>query len=195
MKLSKMGKSQTDCLTFLKDSVVLFLSFVWLFVTPWIAACQAPPFSSVSWSLFIFMSIEFVMLSNHLVLCCPLLLSSILSQPQGLFHWVGSSHQVANVLELQLQYPASNEYSGLISFRMDWFDLLAIQGTLKSLLQHHSSNEVNECLGEKELLPPLPLIHFHIMPALMGSDSWWKLLFMVIWNSFSSQMKFGVAWV
>ena len=61
-----------------------------------------------------------------------------LSQHQGLFQWVSSSHQVSKVLEFQLQHPSS-EHSGLISFRMDWLDLLAVQGTLKSLLQHHSS--------------------------------------------------------
>ena len=62
-----------------------------------------------------------------------------LSQHQGLFQWVNSSHQVTKVLEFQLQHQFFNEYSGLISFRMDWLDLLAGQGTLKSLLQHHSS--------------------------------------------------------
>ena len=62
-----------------------------------------------------------------------------LSQHQGLFKWVSSSHQVAKVLEFQLQHSPSNEHPGLISFRMDWLDLLAVQGTLKSLLQHHSS--------------------------------------------------------
>ena len=67
----------------------------------------------------------------------PLALS--LSHHQGLFQWVNSLHQVAKVLELQLQHHPSNEHSGLISFRMDWLDLLAVQGTLKSLLQHHSS--------------------------------------------------------
>jgi len=61
------------------------------------------------------------------------------SQHQGLFKWVRSSHQVAKVLEFQLQHQSSNEHPGLISFRMDWLDLLAVQGTLKSLLQHHSS--------------------------------------------------------
>ena len=60
-----------------------------------------------------------------------------LSQHESLFQWIGSLHQVAEVLELQLQY--SNEYSGLIPFRIDWFDLHAVQGTLKSRLQHHSS--------------------------------------------------------
>ena len=62
-----------------------------------------------------------------------------LSKHQGLFKWVTSSHQVAKVLEFQLQLSPSNEYSGLISFRIDWFDFLLVQGTLKSLLQHHSS--------------------------------------------------------
>ena len=61
-----------------------------------------------------------------------------LSQHQGLFHWVSSSHRVAKVLEFQLQISPSNEYSGLISFKMDWLDLLDVQGTLKSLVQHHS---------------------------------------------------------
>ena len=68
-----------------------------------------------------------------------LLLPSIFSQHQGFFQWVSTSHQVAKVLEPQLQHQSFNEYSGLISFRIDWFDLLAVQVTLKSLLQHHSS--------------------------------------------------------
>ena len=62
-----------------------------------------------------------------------------LSQHQDLFQWVSSSYQVAKVLDFQLQHQSFNEHSGLISFRMDWLDLLAVQGTLKSLLQHHSS--------------------------------------------------------
>ena len=78
--------------------------------------------------------------SNHLFLSHPLpLLPSNFSQHQGLFQGVSSSHQVAKVLEFQLQHQSSNEHPGLISFRMDWLDLLAVQGTLKSLLQHHSS--------------------------------------------------------
>ena len=62
-----------------------------------------------------------------------------LSQHQGLFQWVSSSHLLADVLELQLSISPSSKYSGLISFRIGWFDLLAVQGTLKSLLQHHHS--------------------------------------------------------
>ena len=71
-------------------------------------------------------------------LSSPSLPAFNLSQHQGLFQWVSSSHQVAKLLEFQLQHQ-SNEHPGLISFRMDWLDLLAVQGTLKSLLQHHSS--------------------------------------------------------
>jgi len=69
----------------------------------------------------------------------PFLPAFNLSQHQGLFKWVSSSHQVTKVLQFQLQHSPSNEHSGLISFRMDWLNLLAVQGTLKSLLQHHSS--------------------------------------------------------
>ena len=72
-------------------------------------------------------------------LSSPSLPALNLSQHQGLFKWVSSSHQVTKVLEFQLQHQSFNEYSGLISFRMDWLDLLAVQGTLKSLLQHHDS--------------------------------------------------------
>ena len=85
------------------------------------------------------MSIESVTLFNSshpLLPTCPPALN--LSQNQSLFQWAGSSHKVVRVLELQLQHHSCNEYSGLISFRIDWFDLLAVQGTLKNLLQHHS---------------------------------------------------------
>ena len=76
--------------------------------------------------------------SNHLILSSPSPAFN-LSQHQGLFKWVTSSHQVVKVLRFQLQHQSFQWISGLISFRMDWLDLLAIQGTLKSLLQHHSS--------------------------------------------------------
>ena len=75
---------------------------------------------------------------SHL-LSSPFLPAFNLSQHQGLFKWVSSSHQVAKVLEFQLQHQSFHEHPGLVSFRMDWLDLLAVQGTLKSLLQHHSS--------------------------------------------------------
>ena len=122
--------------------VVQLLSCVRLFATPWTARSQARLSSTTSRSLLKFMSVESVMPSNHLILCHRFLLSPFpfsFSQDQSLFQRVSSWHQVAKVLELQLSISPSNEYSGLISFRIDWFHLLGVQGTLKSLLQHCSS--------------------------------------------------------
>ena len=120
-------------------SSVQSLSCVRLFVTPRTGTRQASLSITNSQSLLKLMSTESVMPSNHLILCHPLLLLPYLSQHQGLFKWVSSSHQVAKVLEFQLEHQSSNEYSGLIYFRMDWLDLFAVQGTFKSLLQHYSS--------------------------------------------------------
>ena len=121
------------------SSVQLF-SRVQLFATPWIAARQASLSITNSWSLPTLMSIESVMPSNHLILCHPLLLPPSILPSIRVF---------SNESVLRIRWPKywrfsfsispSNEYSGLISFRMDWLDLLAVQGTLKSLLQHHSS--------------------------------------------------------
>ena len=109
-------------------------------MTPWTAACQASLSITSSWSLLKLMSIELVMTSNHLILCCPLFLLPLIFPSIRVF----SSESV-----LCSRWPKSwsfsfsirlcNEYSGLISFRIDWFDLLAVQRTLKSLLQYHSS--------------------------------------------------------
>ena len=117
---------------------VQLLSHVQLFAIPRTAARQASLSFTVSWSLLKFMSIESVMLSNHLILCRLLLILP------SIFPSIGVC---SNELALCIRWPKywsfsfsitpSNEYSGLISFRIDWFDLLAVQGTLKGLLQHH----------------------------------------------------------
>ena len=111
-----------------------------LFVTPWTAACQASLSITNSGSLLKLMSIESVMPSNHLILCCPPL------QPPSIFPsiWVFSNESVLRIKwpkywSFSFSISPSKEYSGLISFRMDWLDLLGVQGTLKSLLQYHSS--------------------------------------------------------
>ena len=124
----------------LQFSSVQSLSHVRLFATPWIAAHQASLSITNSWSLLKLMSIELVMPSNHLILCHPLLLL-----PSNF----PSIRVFSNESVLCIRWPKhwgfsfnispSNEYSGLISFRMEWLDLLAVQGTLNSLLQHHSS--------------------------------------------------------
>ena len=121
-------------------SSVQSLSRVRLFVTPWTAARQASLSISNSRSLLKLRSIESVMPSNHLILCRPLLLlPSILpsirvSSNESVFHIKWSKYW-----SFSFSISPSNEYSGLISFRIDWFDLLAVPGTLKILLQHHSS--------------------------------------------------------
>ena len=122
------------------------LSRVWLFVTPWTAAHQAFLSITNSWSLLKLMSIELAMPSNHLILCHLLLLLPSIFPSIRVF---------SNESVLRIRWPkywsfsfsinCSNEYSGLVSFRIDWLDLLAVQGSLKSLLQHHSS-KINSLL-------------------------------------------------
>ena len=124
----------------IKISSVLSLSLVWLFATPWTAACQASLYITNTWHLFKLMSIELVMPFNNLTLCLPLLLlPSIFPSIRVFSNGQSISHQVAKVLEFQLQHQSFQITPRLISFRIDWLDLLAVQGTLKSLLQHHSS--------------------------------------------------------
>ena len=108
-------------------------------MTPWTTTRQASLSITNSWSLLKLMSIESVMPSNHLILCCPLLPPSIFSSIK-----VFSNESVLCIRwpkhwSFSFSISPSNEHPGLISFRMDWLHLLAIQGTLKSLLQHHSS--------------------------------------------------------
>ena len=119
--------------------IVQSLRHVRLFATPWTAACQPSLSFTISWSLLKLMSIKLVMPSNHLILCHPLL-------PPSVFP---SIRVFSNESILCIRWPKywtfsfsispSIEYSGQMSFMIDWFDLLAVQGTLKRLLQHHSS--------------------------------------------------------
>ena len=121
-------------------SSVQLLSRVRLFATPWTAARQASLSTTNSRSLLTLMSIESVMPSNHLILCRPLLLLPSIFPSIRVF----SSESVLCIRwpkywSFSVSISPSNEHSGLISFRIDWLDLLAVQGTLESLLQHHSS--------------------------------------------------------
>ena len=130
-------------------SSVQSLSRVRLFATPWTAACQASLSITNSRSLLKLMSIESVMSSNHLILCHPLLLLPSIFPRIRIF----SNESVLHIRwpkywNFSFSISPSNEYSGLISFRMDRLDLLKVQGTLKSLLQHHSSKaSVFRCLA------------------------------------------------
>ena len=121
-------------------SSVQSLSRVRLLATSWTAACQASLFLTSSWSLPRLMFIESLMSSNHLILSRPLLLPpSILPSIRVFSKELVLCIRWPNYWSFSFSINPSNEYSGLISFRMDWLDLLAVQGTLKSLLQHHSS--------------------------------------------------------
>ena len=111
-----------------------------LFVTPWTAARQASLSFPISWSLLKLMSIESVMPSSHLVLCHPLLLLPSIIPSIRVFSDESVLHiRWPKYWSFSFSVSPSDEYSGLTSFRLDWFDLLAVLGTLKSLLQHHSS--------------------------------------------------------
>ena len=121
-------------------SSVLSLSRVRLFATPWTTAHQASLSITNSWSLPKLMSIESVMPSNHLILCHPLLLLPSIFPSISVFSNESALHiRWPKYWSFSFKISPSNEHPGLISFRMDWLDLLAVQGTLKSLLQHHSS--------------------------------------------------------
>ena len=134
------GFQWTPLSPYLPHSSVQSLSRIWLFATPWIAARQASLSITNSQSSLKLMSIELVMPSNHLILCRPLFLLPPIPPSIRVF---------SNESTLCMRWPEywsfsfsiipSKQIPGLITFRMDWLDLLAVQGTLKSLLQHHSS--------------------------------------------------------
>ena len=108
--------------------------------TPWSAACQASLSTTNSQSLLKIMSIKSVMPSSHLILCRPLLLLPSIFPNIRVFSKESALHiRWPKYWNFSFNISPSNKYSGLISFRMDWLDLLAVQGTLKNLLQHHSS--------------------------------------------------------
>ena len=116
------------------------LCHVQLFVSPWTTACQAPLSTTISWSLLSFMSMESVLLSNHLILCPSLLfLPSIFPSIRVFSSELAFHIRWPKYWSFSFSISPANEYSGWISFRIDWFDLLAVQGTLENLLQHHSS--------------------------------------------------------
>ena len=151
----------------IRDNFVESLSCVPLFVTPWTVACWASLFFTISWRLLRLMSIESMMPSNRLILC-----RSILLLPSVFL----SIRVFSNELILHIRWPKfwsfsfsinpSNEYPGLISFRIDWFDLLAVQGALKSLLQHHNlkASSLHQCF----------IKHQFFMVQLSHANAYWE---------------------
>ena len=119
--------------------LLLFSRPVGLFATPWTAACQVHLFFTISQNLLNLISIESVMSSNNIVLCHLLLLLSIFPSIRVFSNKSALHIRWTKDWSFSFNISPSNEHPGLISFRIDWLDLLAVQGTLKSLLQHHSS--------------------------------------------------------
>ena len=143
---TKKKKDNTWAFVFFKkfqdnsNVIAQLLSCVWFFAIPWTEACQASLSFTIFPSLLRLMSVESMMPSNHLIFCCSLLLLPSIFPDITIF----SSESTlcirrAKYHSFSFSISLSNDYSGLISFRIDWFDLPAVQGTLKSLLQHHSS--------------------------------------------------------
>ena len=145
----------------LQFSSVQSLSCVQLFATPWTAAHQASLSITSSQSLLKFMSNESVMPSNHLILCCPLLLlPSIFPSIRVFIRW-------PKYWSFSFSISPSNKYSGLISFRMDWLDLLAVQGTLKNLLQQESPTPQLNSIDSS-------VLSFLYGPTLTSIHDYWK---------------------
>ena len=155
-------------------SSVQSLSRVQLFATPWTAANQASLSITSSQRLLKLMSIESVMPSDHLILCHPLLLLPLIFPSIRVFFNESLLHiRWPKYWSFSFSISPSNEYSGLISFRTDWFDLLGVQGTLKSILQHHSS--------KASILHAQPSLqiegdHFGLRRQFRSGKSlwWWK---------------------
>ena len=155
------------------------LCLVQLFATPWSAACQASLSLTISRSLLKLMSIESVMPSNYLILCCPLLLLlSMFPNIRVFFNELTLPIRWSKYWSFSFSISLSNEYSGLVSFRIDWFDLLAVQGTLKNLLQHHNSKaSILPCSAffRKRQWHPTPVLlpgKSHGQRSLVGCRPW-----------------------
>ena len=142
-------------------SSVQSLSCIWLFVTPWTAARQAFLSFTNSGNLHKLMSIELAMPSKHLILCHSLHLPPSILPSKWVFLNESVLHRFKLLLSFSFSISPSNEYSGLISFRMDCLDLLAVQGTLKSLLQHHNSKASSA-------------LSFLYSPTLTSIHDYWK---------------------
>ena len=166
---------------------VQLLSQVWLFVIPWTPARQASLSFTISQSLLKLMSIESVMPSNHLILCHPLLLLLSVFPSIRVF----SNESVLRIrwtMYWGFSISPSNEYSGLISFRIYWFDILTVQGTLKSLLQHHSSKASilqHSAFVMVQLSPPYVTTGKTVSLTIWTLSAQWCICFLMLYLGLS----------
>ena len=158
---------------------------------PMTAACQACLSFIISRSLLKLVSIESVMPSNHLVLCRPLLLLPSIFPSTRVFSSESSLHIRWPKYYFSFSISPANEYLGLISFRIDWFDLLAVQGTLKSLLQHHSSKASVQCSA----FLMVQLSHPYMTTGKTSSLTRWTFVGKVLCLLFNILFRFVIAFV
>ena len=159
------------------------LSCVWLFVTPWTAACQASLSFTISQSLLKLMSLESVLPSNRFILCHPLLLLPSIFPSIRVFPSESALRiRWPKYWSFSFSISPTNEYSGLISFRIDWFDLLAVQGTLKSLLQHHSSKASIFCHSAFFMVQLGLVKHLQAFPSFSWSNFYLIIFSRTCWG-------------
>ena len=177
----------------MKFSSVQLLSCVWLFETPCTAAHQAFLSITNSWSLLKLMSIETVMPSNHLILYHPLLLlPSIFSRIRVFSSELALRIKWPKYWSFSFSISPSNEYSGMISFRMNWLDLLAIQGTLKSLLQHHS---LKASILQHSAFLMVQLSHLHMTTGKTIALTMWTFVSKVMSLPFNMLSRLVIAFL
>ena len=160
-------------------------------MTPWTVAHQASLSFTISRSLLRHMSIESVMLSNHLILCCPLLLLSSVFPSIRVFSSESTLHiRWPKYGSFNLSINPSSEFSGLISFRIDWFDLLAVQGTLKSLLQNHN---LKTSILQRSAFFMIQLSYPYMTPGKTVALTIWTLVNKVMSLFFNMLSRFVIA--
>ena len=172
------------------DDVVQLLSYIQLFVTPWTATRQVSLSFTISWSLLKLMCIESVMPFHYLILCRPLLLPLIFPSIRVFFNESALRIMRPKYWSFGFSISSSNEYSGLISFRIDWFDLLAVQGTLKSLFQHHSSKASILCLSAFFMVH---LSHLYMTTGKTIALNTWTFVSKVMSLLFNTLSRFVIA--
>ena len=173
-------------------SSVQSLSCVWLFATPWTAAHRVSLSFTNSRSLLKLMFIKSMMPSNHLILWCPLLLPSILPSIRVFYNQSVLRIRWPKYWSFSFSLSPSNEYSELISFRIDWLDLLAAQGTLKSLLQHHS---LKASVLQHSAIFIVRLSHLYMPTAKTIALSLWTSVRKVMSLFFNTLSRFIIAFL
>ena len=163
------------------------------FATPWTAARQAPLSFTISQNLLKFMSIESVMPSNHLIFCCPLLILPSIFPSISVFSNESALHiRWPKYWSFSFSIRPSNEYSGLISFRIDWFDCLAVQGTLKSLFQHYTSKA---SILQHSAFFMVQLSHQHMTTGKNTALTIWTFVSKVTSLHFNTWSRFVIAFL